>query len=224
MASATPQGAWRTSIASPEGDFSWEATEKVHHVDHGGHGIFIFPTRRKRVEGGGWVPAAEATPGQCQPGPPAAAEPGGLPGTLGPRLRKWKERGLSWEREPWVPLPAMSSLAPHRGQTLGFSQTLPCSPPGPAGPRCINRGWEAVSTLGGPLKGRVPTSGGQCSSRAGAPQEQSSQKPLSLVPAGWRHISGEEPMPGQCRPRQGGGLSGPLPATPMHGYHTGGQG
>ena len=53
---ATLQGARRTSIASPEGDFSWEATEKVHHVDHGGDGIFIFPTRKESVEGGGWVP------------------------------------------------------------------------------------------------------------------------------------------------------------------------
>lgn len=176
-----PQGSWRTSIASPEGDFSWEATEKVHHVDHGGDGIFIFPTRRESVEGGGWVPAAVATPGRCRPGPPAVAEPGGPPSTLGPRLRKWKERGLSLECEPWVPLPAMSSLAPHRGQTLGFGQTLPFLPTRPCWTPMHKQGLGGCLHTRRAAQGQGPHFWRTVEWPSRAPQDQSSQKPLSLV-------------------------------------------
>ena len=181
------QGSWCTSIASPEGDFSWEATEKVHHVDHGGDGIFIFPTRRESVEGGGWVPAAVATPGRCRPGPPAVAEPGGPPGTLGPRLRKWKERGLSLECEPWVPLPAMSSLAPHRGQTLGFGQTLPFLPTRPC--------WAPMHKQG--LGGLSPHQEGCL--RAGSPLLEDSGV-AEQGPPGPEQPEAPEPRPGSSAP------------------------
>ena len=108
------------------------------------------------MEGGGWVPAAEATPGRCRLGPPAAAEPGGLPGTLGPGLRKWKERGLSWVCELWVPLPAMSSLAPHRGRTLGFGQTLPMLPTRPCQTPMDKQGLGGCLHTGRATQGRGP--------------------------------------------------------------------